>query len=150
MAMGEGNGPGRGVTAAVCSKGAGHRKGWCGDLGVWRNVLCGGEPGHSGNRHTNNRATATMPVTKGHTPHRGGRVQRLGPQRSKGRYCGRREGPVGTREGSTMTQPTPKTTTPSSTQSQEAGEGSNEELKEQNKVIINSSEHFESDYWKAE
>lgn len=37
------------------------------------------------------------------------------------------------------------------TQSQEAGEESNEELKEkQNKVKINSSEHYESDYRRAE
>lgn len=92
-------------------------------------------------------------VTKGHTP-RSGRGQGTEDRATKIRGHRGRKGPGAMQEGSRLTQPPPKTTTTMQhpiTGGARGGGGSNEELKEkQNKVKINSSEHYESDYRRAE
>lgn len=92
-------------------------------------------------------------VTKGHTP-RSGRGQGTEDRATKVRGHRGRKGPGAMQEGSRLTQPPPKTTTTMQhpiTGGARGGGGSNEELKEkQNKVKINSSEHYESDYRRAE
>ena len=145
MWKGEGNGR-VGRKVAVGSNEVGHHEDG-GGLGVWReSVVCVGTPGDSRNRHQSNMSR--WPKDTRHAAG-GVRVQRIGPQRSE--VTGEGRGQEQCRKDPRWHDHPPKPQPQRSTQSQEAGEGSNEELKEkQNKVKINSSEHYESDYRRAE